>query len=67
MCRRDAGGEDQVGSPSLAGPSILEPARGQGSRESGITSSPTAHTQVPPQPPRHDVPHLPLPPGHCLE
>lgn len=40
MCRRDAGGEDQVGSPSLAGPSILEPARGRGAQRVGSPAAP---------------------------
>lgn len=46
VCWRDRGGEDQVGSPSPAGPGILEPA-GDRNRESGVTGSPAAHTQVP--------------------
>lgn len=40
VCRRDAGGEDQVGSPSLAGPSILEPARGRGAERVGSPAAP---------------------------
>lgn len=28
VCWQDRGSEDQVGSPSLAGPSILEPVEG---------------------------------------
>ena len=38
---RDTGGGDQVGSPSPAGPGILEPARGRGA-ERGVSSSPAA-------------------------
>lgn len=48
--RRERGAEDQVGRPSPAGPSILEPARGR-EAESGVTDGPAALMWVPQCPP----------------
>lgn len=65
VCWRDRSGEDQVGSPSPAGPSILEPVRGRGAER----VVPPAALQPTPRCldiPQQDVPHLLLPPGHPL-
>lgn len=48
--RRERGAEDQVGRPSPAGPSILEPARGR-EAENGVTDGPAALMWVPQCPP----------------